>query len=238
VDKRYVDEAAARIGARFYMLDAADATVATYKQTSMSASALATATVDSPSISSSTDTEIEQWISPSTMTFASLASGVYDLDLFAQRISGNRTCQIFWRFYERLADNSEVLIAQSNIDVITTVKARQHCYCALSSDYTPTAGSRLVGKVYVRTTGSGSATVVRLYYQGDEDSHWQIPVSQEYLEDNFVQKAGDTMTGALIVPAHEATGLIPQVMNGGYCAIGDLPDVATVPEGTFFFILP
>jgi hypothetical protein len=55
---------------------------------------------------------------------------------------------------------------------------------------------------------------------------------------NFVQKLGDTMTGALIAAAHEPTGLVPQVMNGGYCAIGDLPDVATVPEGTFFFILP
>jgi hypothetical protein len=54
----------------------------------------------------------------------------------------------------------------------------------------------------------------------------------------FVLKSGDTMTGALIVPAHEATGLVPQVGNYGYCAIGDLPDVATVPEGTFFFILP
>jgi hypothetical protein len=45
-------------------------------------------------------------------------------------------------------------------------------------------------------------------------------------------------TDATVVNAHEATGLVPQVMNGGYCAIGDLPDVATVPEGTFFFILP
>jgi hypothetical protein len=147
-------------------------------------------------------------------------------------MAGYRTCQIFWRFYERLADNSEVLIAESNIDKIVTTKAKQHCYCALSSDYTLTAGSRLVGKVYVRTTGSGSATVVRLYYQGDEDSHWQIPVNQEYLEDNFVQKSGDTMTGALIHADHEATGLVAQAVNHVY-GTGTAPATA-YPDGTIY----
>jgi hypothetical protein len=60
---------------------------------------------------------------------------------------------------------------------------------------------------------------------------------------NYLQKFSGTISpkfagDAFVVNAHEATGLVPQVMNGGYCAIGDLPDVATVPEGTFFFILP
>jgi hypothetical protein len=64
----------------------------------------------------------------------------------------------------------------------------------------------------------------------------QVNADTEYLGDIFVLKAGDTMEGALIADAHEGTGLTPQVMNGGYCKIGNLPAVSK--EGTFYFILP
>jgi len=189
VDKEYVDSALAQIGARFFMLDAADLTVAAYKQTSMTPSALATANV-SASINASADTLIEEWISPSTMTFSSLAAGVYDLNIFAAKTAGNRVVRIFWRFYERLADTSEVMIAQSNLSEIVTTYARFRVYATLTTDYTPTAGSRLVGKVYMQTTSGSQNTTTVLYYQGDEDSHWQTPVSLSFLNETYIKGDG------------------------------------------------
>ena len=84
VDKEYVDSAVAIIGASFFMLDAADATVATYKLTSALASDSATATV-SASVNATADTLIEEWISPAGYVWTTLAQGVYDLNIFAER---------------------------------------------------------------------------------------------------------------------------------------------------------
>lgn len=198
VDKEYVDSAVATIGARFFMLDAADGTVATYKQTSNTASALATANV-SASVNAATDTIIEEWISPSDFTFESLEAGVYDLNIFAARTAGNRDVRVFWRFYERLADTSEVLIATSNLSEIVTTKTRLRVYATLSSDYTPSVGSRLVGKVYFNTVGGTQNTTCVLYYQGDEDSHWQIPVNQEFLDDNYLPRPTSDGTSGQIL---------------------------------------
>lgn len=186
IDKEYVDSAVAKIGASFFLLDAADAGIATYKSTSMTASALATATV-SASANAITDTLIEEWVSPVGMAFTILESGVYDLNVFVERTGGNRDCRIFWRFYEYKADTTEVLISESNVSELITSLTRIRVYSTLVSDYTPTAGSRLVGKVYLRTLTNGTNTTMTLSYQGTEDSHWEIPVNQEFLEANYAK---------------------------------------------------
>ena len=201
VDKEYVDSAVVQIGGQFFMLDAADGSVAAYKQTSLNASALSIANV-SASANAAADTLIEEWISPSTYTWSTLQAGVYDLTVFAARTAGSRAVRVFWRFYERKSDTSEVLIATSNLSELVTTKAQFNIYCALSEDYTPSVDSRLVGKVYFNTSATpANNTTCTLYYQGDEDSNWLIPLSQEFLDDNYVEVAGDTMTGALTIDA-------------------------------------
>ena len=209
VDKEYVDAAVATIGTRFYMLDAADAGIPAYKQTSLTASADATANV-SASVNAETDTLIEEWVSPSTMTFSSLEAGVYQLDAYAERTAGNRTVRVFWRFYEYKADTSEVLIATSNLSDIVTSKENIRVYAALSSDYTPDVGSRLVGKVYFNTVGGSQNTTCVIYYRGDEDSHWQTPASEEFLEDNFLMLncSNDPLTGGFEVDLPAAEGVV------------------------------
>ena len=197
IDKKYVDEATATIGTRFYMLDAADGDVAAYKSTSLTASALSSANV-SASADAETDTLIEEWISPTGITWTTLQYGVYDFNCFVEKTAGNRDVRVFWRFYERKEDTSEVLIATSNLGDLVTDKERQRIYATLSSNYTPSENSRLVGKVYMQTTGGSQNTTCVLYYQGDEDSHWQIPVSQEFLDDRYLQLAGGTMTGDIL----------------------------------------
>jgi hypothetical protein len=104
VTEGYVDNAVAVIGARYYMLDDADATVPAYKQTSLTASADATANV-SASANAETDTLIEEWISPSTMTFSTMISGLYDLNVFVARTAGNRNVYFYWEFYEYRTKN-------------------------------------------------------------------------------------------------------------------------------------
>jgi hypothetical protein len=54
--------------------------------------------------------------------------------------------------------------------------------------------------------------------------------------DIYVLRAGDTMTGALIADDHESTGLVAQVSNTMWGAIGDRP--ATAPIGTKYYVLP
>jgi hypothetical protein len=50
----------------------------------------------------------------------------------------------------------------------------------------------------------------------------------------YVLVAGDTMEGALIADDHEATGLIPQVINVTY-GTADSIDMTGMPIGTFYF---
>ena len=50
----------------------------------------------------------------------------------------------------------------------------------------------------MNTVGGSQNTTTEVYYQGVEDSQWQIPITQDFLDDNYVLKAGDTMTGGLI----------------------------------------
>jgi hypothetical protein len=197
VDKEYVDSAVAVIGARFYMLDAADGDIAAYKSTSVAASALATASV-SASVDAATNTIIEEWVSPTGFDWTILEAGVYDLNVFAAKTAGNRAVRVFWRFYERKADTSEVLIATSNLSELVTSKARIRVYATLTSAYTPSASSRLVGKIYFNTVGGSQNTTCVLYYQGDEDSNWEIPLDQEFLDDNYLRLDGGTMTGNLL----------------------------------------
>jgi len=227
VDKEYVDSALPRIGARYYMLDAADGTVGAYKQCSMSASALETASVNA-SANAETDTLIEEWISPAGQEWTSLEAGVYDLNVFAAKTAGNRDVRIFWKFYERKSDTSEVLIATSNLGDLVADKARFRVFCTLAETYTPSENSRLVGKVYFNTDGGSQNTTCYLYYQGDEDSQWEIPVSKEFLDDTYVANSLFDVQSILAAVSDDtpvAVTVAEQTLVGRITA-GDIDDLS------------
>ena len=211
VNKEYVDRVVTRIGATYFMLDAADGDIAAYKSTSITASALEAASV-SASVNAEADTLIEEWVSPTGTVWTTLDAGIYDLNVFAAKTAGNRDVRLFWRFYERLAaDNSEILIGQSNLSILVTTEDLFRIYTTLAEDYTLTAGSRLVGKVYMNTVGGSQNTTTFLYYQGDEDSHWEIPVNREFLDDTYLtldQTTAQTITASPILNWLTASELV------------------------------
>jgi len=76
----------------------------------------------------------------------------------------------------------------------------------LSDDYDIASDSYVVGKIYADVSGSGNAPSITLYYEGNSDSHWQIPVNMEIFNNIYVNVTGDTMTGGLNLTSATTTG--------------------------------
>jgi len=183
VDRVYVDEAVASLAARYYMLDDDDPTG--YKLTSLDASSDPTASYSKSSLS---DGElIMGWIQPSGDDLTTLIAGVYAARIFAEKTSGNKTLRLYWQLVERKSDDSEVVIATSNESDEITSKSLHVISVLLTDDYTIDDGSRIVGKIYAAVSGSGNAPSVTLYYEGDEDSAWEIPVNVNLLDGRYLK---------------------------------------------------
>jgi len=195
VDKVYVDEAVASLAARYYMLDDDDPTG--YKLTSLDASSDPTASYSKSGLS---DGElIMGWIQPSGDDLTTLIAGVYAARIFAEKTSGNKTLRLYWQLVERKSDDSEVVIATSNESDEITSKSLHIISVLLTDDYTIDDGSRIVGKIYAAVSGGGGAPSVTLYYEGDEDSAWEIPVNINLLDGRYLKTDQST----------------PQTVNGG-----------------------
>jgi len=200
--KQYVDLAVTSLGARYYLLDSDDATG--YKETQLSAP---TGGEASYSANDLTDDEyIMGWISPVGGGPAKLLEGVYDLQITAEKTGGTKTLRLYWELVERKSDDSEVVVATSSFTDEITDKGVFHPIIVLSSDHELESDSRVVGKVYASVTGSGNAPSVTLYYEGNLDSHWEIPANDEIFSNIYVDVAGDTMTGALESPSFTVGG--------------------------------
>ena len=185
VDKEYVDSAVTSLGARYYMYDTADAP---YKLCSLSPSADPEQTYTKEDLID--DDYLMGWISPIDGTPTKLIAGVYSWRIIAEKTAGTRTLRLYWTLVERKADTSEVVIATSISSNLITAKAQFAPYLVLSADYTPTVGSRIVGKIHADVGTSGNAPTCVLYYEGISDSHWQIPTNTEILTTIFVPYVG------------------------------------------------
>lgn len=195
VDRVYVDEAVASLAARYYMLDDDDPTG--YKLTSLDASSDPTASYSASDLSDGD--LIMGWIQPSGDDLTTLIAGVYAARIFAEKTAGNKTLRLYWQLVERKSDDSEVVIATSNESDEITSKSLHEISALLTDDYTIDDGSRIVGKIYASVSGSGNAPSVTLYYEGDEDSAWQIPVNVNLLDGRYLRTDQST----------------PQTVNGG-----------------------
>jgi len=194
-DKRYVDEAVTALGARYYMIDDASGE-ADYKSCSTTASTGGEQSVSGEDLAN--DDYVQGWIAPNTNEPDKLLLGVYNWRIYAEKTGGTKTLRLYWKLVERKNDDSEVVIATSVVS--NEVISGKNSYIIplnLASDYDIASDSYVVGKIYADVSGGGSAPDVTLYYEGSSHSHWQIPVNTEILDNLYVKKAGDTMTGTL-----------------------------------------
>jgi len=182
--KDYVNEATSAFGANFYMLDIADVSVPAYKQTQTTASTNPEVYFEKTSLANGD--YIMGWISPADINFTKLVEGIYRWSIFAEKMSGTKDLQLYWELYERKLNGDEILLGTSSISNFITSRVRLRPYLALAEEHIPSVGSRIVGKARASVVGSGNAPKIRIYYEDDSPSHWEIPTSLEVLGDNFV----------------------------------------------------
>ena len=193
--KQYVDEAVTALGARYYMLDT-DSGEADYKLTSTTPSIGAEQSVSKTGLAD--DDYIAGWISPNTGEPDKLIAGVYDWNIYAEKTDGQQTLRLYWQLVERKSDDSEVVIGTSVVsNEITTGKNSFSIPLVISADHEIASDSYVVGKIYANVSGNGNAPAVTLYYQGNSNSHWEIPANTEIFNDIYVNVTGDIMTGNL-----------------------------------------
>jgi len=198
-DKRYVDEAVTALGARYYMIDDVSGE-ADYKSCSTTASTGGEQSVSGEDLAN--DDYVQGWIAPNTNEPDKLLLGVYNWRIYAEKTGGTKTLRLYWKLVERKNDDSEVVIATSVVS--NEVVSGKNSYIIplnLATDYDIASDSYVVGKIYADVSGGGSAPDITLYYEGSSHSHWQIPVNTEILDNLYVKKAGDTMTGTLNLPS-------------------------------------
>ena len=182
----YIYEVATALGSRYYMYQDTDSGTS-YKLCLTSASSDTTETYTKASLSNYD--YIMGWISPAGVEFDKMIEGWYDWKVYAAKTAGTKTLRIFWSLYERKSDGSEIWISSSATSGAITTKDAIRLFLSLSADYEVTSGSRIVGKIYASVTGGGSAPTIALYYEGDEDSHWEIPTNTELLDATFATDA-------------------------------------------------
>jgi len=206
VNKGYVDWAVTAIGAAYYMTDDTDGDTG-YKICSLTPSAGSETYIEASGVADGQ--LLGTWISDVGEEPAKLLRGIYDWFIFAEKVSGTKTLRLYWELYERKTDTSEVLIATSSEsnELDTGVKTSHIVPLVLDSDYTPDAGSRIVGKFYAAVSGSGNAPTVRLYYQGISGSRWEIPTSTEVLNNIYIKRDEIGIDDDEILQVDQASGL-------------------------------
>jgi len=186
VNKEYVDLAVTSLGAAYYMYDEDDATG--YKTCYLNPSGDAETYIEVADLND--DDYIGGWISAPNEAPPKLLKGVYDWLITAEKTTGIETLRVYWELVERKSDTSEVVIATSSNSNELDGKSTYLIPLQLTEDYIPDSGSRIVGKLYADVSGSGNAPTIRIYYQGETSSRWEIPANSEIFQNIFVPYTG------------------------------------------------
>ena len=186
VNKEYVDLAVTSLGAAYYMYDDVDSTG--YKLCYLDPSSDAEVYDE---YSGLTDGQyLGGWISAPDQAPQKLLKGVYDWFIALEKTVGKQSLRVYWELYERKSDNSEVLIAISSLSNEIDGRSTYIVPLQLNEDYLPDANSRIVGKLYASISGGGNAPTIRIYYQGNTSSRWEIPANTEIFKNIFVPYTG------------------------------------------------
>jgi len=186
VNKEYVDLAVTSLGAVYYMYNNTDSTG--YKLCYLDPSNDSEVYDEHSGLVN--DQYLDGWISAPGEAPQKLLKGVYDWFITLEKTTGAKTLRIYWKLYERKSDNSEVLIAISSLSNEIDGKSTYMVPLQLEEDYLPSDGSRIVGKLYASVSGGGNAPTLRIYYQGDTSSRWEIPANTEIFKNIFVPYTG------------------------------------------------
>ena len=186
VNKEYVDLAVTSLGAAYYMRDEDDSTG--YKTCYLNPSSDAETYIEGAGLVD--DDYLGGWISATDEAPKKLLKGVYDWYITSEKTSGTKDLRIYWKLVERKSDDSEVVIATSSSSNEIDEKANYLVPLQLNDDYTLDAGSRIIGKLYADVSGGGSSPTIRIYYQGDTSSRWEIPANSEIFQNIFVPYSG------------------------------------------------
>lgn len=193
VDKKYVDTLITEVNTDFFMTNTDD-TIAGYKTTSITPPAGERVMLVDREVAN--DELMGSWVSPEGIVPSKFIAGVYSFIITAEKHSGTKSFQLYWKLYERLADNTETEIGRSSdSDVMPqSGNSRVNIALVLEEAKVITAGSRVVGKLFAKLSSGGNFAKVRLYILGDTASRWTIPSSKEILAQTFVSISDTTAT--------------------------------------------
>ena len=203
IDKEYIDFAVASLGARYYMVNTSSG-ISDYKLTQLSPPSGSEESITKTGL---TDNEyIAGWISPSANEPNKLIKGVYNWHIYAEKTGGTKTLRLYWKLVERKSDNSEVVIATSVAsNEIVSSKNYYVLPLFLNEDYELADGSYVVGKLYADVSGGGSSPSVTIYFNGDTESHWEIPVNLEIFSNTFLKLNGSNANTDIDVSPYNFT---------------------------------
>jgi len=203
IDKEYVDFAVASLGARYYMINTSSG-ISDYKLTQLSPPSGSEESITKTGLTD--DEYIARWISPSPNEPSKLIKGVYNWHIYAEKTGGTKTLRLYWKLVERKSDNSEVIIATSVAsNEIVSSKNYYVLPLFLDEDYTLDDGSYIVGKIYADISGGGSSPGVTIYFNGDTQSHWEIPVNLEIFSNTFLKLNGSNANSDIDVSPYNFT---------------------------------
>ena len=203
VNREYVDLAVTSLGASFYLYDEDDATG--YKICYLDPSGDAEACIEVANLDD--NDYIAGWISAPSQTPDKLLKGIFSFYVTMSKLAGNKTLRVYWKLFERKLDTSEVEIATSAASNEITSPAAYIIPLQLDSDYILDTGSRIVGKLYADVSGSGNAPTIRICYQGNTLSRWEIPANSEIFKNIFVPYSGAVQDVDLGAHSLTAAGL-------------------------------
>jgi len=184
--KFYVDRAVTSLGAAYCMTDETDAETG-YKLCSLTPPDASETYIE---VSNLSDNQlIGAWISAPDEEPARLLKGVFDWFPTLEKTAGTQTLRVYWKLFER-SGSAETEIATSADSNEVDGKASYVIPLLLSDDYTFSSGSRVVGKLYARVEGTGSSPTIRVYYQGNTASRWEIPANSETFRKIFIPYSG------------------------------------------------
>lgn len=152
---------------------------------------------------------VEEWATEANIpTYTTIGSGAIILRIAAKRTAGTRACTLKAQFYERLADNSEILIGTTgNSASLTATKTTYTLTFNLTTAYNLAASSRLVCKLLVTGASTGTNATIEAYVEGLTDSFFSARVAATTNDARYLRKdQDDTTVNDLTALTFNATG--------------------------------
>jgi len=191
VNREYVDLAVTSLGASYYMTDDTDGDTG-YKVCSLEPPT-GSETYIEDTITAEAVISGAVWISKSGEEPAKLLRGIYGFFIEAEKISGTKGVRLYWKMYELKSDESTVLIGTSTYsNLIENDRSSYIIPLKLNNDYELSAGSRVYGEFWAIPEGTGSDPTIRIYYEGDTSSRWDVPANSEIFKNIFIPYTGAT----------------------------------------------